>query len=150
VGQAFADGLDSGCERRIDARLPMGRESHVLERHVLDQPVGAEGRKAVLGIVPVESHTAKQLAGEVLIQARRLWRFAVTHEWIEASCIEILSRKDMDARPVRNNAVLRLDKLAILWRALGEPPTNRSQESSCSVRVFRTSLVLLAALRSAW
>jgi hypothetical protein len=80
VGQAFADGLDSGCERRIDARLPMGRESHVLERHVLDQPVGAEGREAVLGIVPVEGHTAKQLAGEVLIQAKRLWRFAVTHE----------------------------------------------------------------------
>jgi hypothetical protein len=44
----------------------------------------------------IEGRTAKLLAGEVLVMAKRLWRFAATHEWIEASCIGILSRKDIE------------------------------------------------------
>jgi len=47
-----------------------------------------------------EGKSAKQLAGEVLTQAKRLWRFAEAREWVVASCIEKLTRKDINARPV--------------------------------------------------
>src|SRR5207244_8773584 len=53
----------------------------------------------VIAVGQSNGRTAKQLAGEVLIQAKRVWRFAVTREWVGNSCIEPLARKDFDARP---------------------------------------------------
>jgi integrase len=73
----------------------------------------AEGRS--------KGRTAKQLAGEVLVLAKRVWRFAEARGWIETSCIERLSRNDFDARPKKRDVVLGLDEVAELWRALGDP-----------------------------
>ncbi len=73
----------------------------------------AEGR--------AEGRTAKQLTGEVLIQAKRLWRFAEAREWVAASCIAPLIRKDFDAKPTKRDVTLRIDEVAELWRALGDP-----------------------------
>jgi len=55
--------------------------------------------------------SAKQLAGEVLTTAKRLWRFAETREWIHASCIERLRRSDFDAKPRKRDVVLHIDEL---------------------------------------
>jgi integrase len=68
-----------------------------------------------------ESIPAKQLAGEVLIQAKRVWRFAEAREWVSTSCIERLTRKDFDARPVKRDTVLRIDEVVELWRVLHDP-----------------------------
>jgi hypothetical protein len=46
-----------------------------------------------------DGRTAKQLAGEVLTLAKRLWRFAKAREWVPVSCVEELSPRDFDARP---------------------------------------------------
>jgi hypothetical protein len=59
----------------------------------------AEGQK--------EGKTAKQLAGEVLSAAKRLWRFAEARQWVSASCVAPLTRADFDARP-RKGAVTRV------------------------------------------
>ncbi|MHB1619699.1 MAG: tyrosine-type recombinase/integrase [Sulfuricella sp.] len=64
--------------------------------------------------------TAKQLTGEVLTQAKRLWRFAESREWVETSCIEKLTRKDFDAKPNKREVTLRLDELAEVWRTLDD------------------------------
>jgi hypothetical protein len=76
----------------------------------------------------IKGRTAKHLAGEVLVQAKRLWRFAAAREWIDASCIDVLTRAGIDARPVRRNVVLRLDEVAELWRALGDSTRCKSDE----------------------
>lgn len=73
-----------------------------------------------------EGQTAKQLTGEVLTQAKRLWRFAESREWIETSCIEKLTRKDFDAKPNKREVTLRLDELAEVWRALDDPARCKS------------------------
>ena len=73
----------------------------------------AEGQK--------EGKTAKLLAGEVLITAKRLWRYAETHEWVALSCIATLQRKDFDAAYKPRQVRLRLDEIAELWRALNDP-----------------------------
>src|ERR1019366_7604313 len=46
-----------------------------------------------------DGRTAKQLAGEILTQAKRVWRFAETRAMVGTSCIAPLARKDFDARP---------------------------------------------------
>lgn len=68
-----------------------------------------------------EGRTAKLLAGEVLTQARRLWRFAVVREWVAASPIADVTRRDVDATPNKRSVTLRLDEVAQLWRVLGDP-----------------------------
>lgn len=68
-----------------------------------------------------EGRTAKQLAGEILITAKRLWRFAESREWVAESCIERLSRGDFDAKPRKRDVALRFDELVEVWRALGDP-----------------------------
>lgn len=73
----------------------------------------AEGQK--------EGKTAKLLAGEVLITAKRLWRYAEAHEWVSLSCIATLQRKDFDATYKPRQVRLRLDEIAVLWRALNDP-----------------------------
>jgi integrase len=122
---------------------------HRLVKEVGDRKLRDLTRKDIVAALEriaegqVKGHTAKQLAGEVLIQSRRLWRFAVTHEWIEASCLEVLSRKDIDARPVRRNVALRPDELAILWRALGEPTCCKSDD----ITVAALRLLILTGQR---
>lgn len=90
-----------------------------------------------------EGQTAKQLAGEVLVQAKRLWRFAEAREWVEASCIEKLTRKDFDARPVKRDVTLRLDELAEIWRALHDPERCKSDP----VTVAAMKLLILTGQR---
>lgn len=68
-----------------------------------------------------EGKTAKQLAGEVLVTAKRLWRFAESRDWLVESCIERLKRSDFDARPRRREVALRLDELAQVWKAISDP-----------------------------
>ena len=68
-----------------------------------------------------QGRAAKQLAGEILNTAKRLWRFAESREWIVESCIERLKRADFDAKPNRRDVALRLDELVEVWRALGDP-----------------------------
>jgi integrase len=68
-----------------------------------------------------DGKSAKQLAGEVLTQAKRLWRFAEAREWVAVSCIEALTRRDIDARPVKRDVALRLDEVAEIWKALDDP-----------------------------
>jgi len=68
-----------------------------------------------------EGKTAKQLAGEVLTQAKRLWRFAAEREWVIESPIEQLTRATFDAKPNKRDVTLRLDELAVIWRALDNP-----------------------------
>jgi integrase len=68
-----------------------------------------------------EGRTAKQLSGEVLTQTKRLWRFAKSREWVAASCVEELTRRDFDAKPTKRDVTLRLDELAAVWRALDNP-----------------------------
>lgn len=70
----------------------------------------AEGRR--------KGKTAKQLTGEVLTQAKRLWRFAEEREWVAQSCIEKLTRSAFDARPNKRDVTLRFDELAEIWRTL--------------------------------
>jgi len=91
----------------------------------------------------IEGRTAKHLAGEVLVQAKRLWRFAAAREWIDASCIDVLTRADIDARAVRRNVVLRLDEVAELWRALGDPARCKSDE----ITVAALRLLILTGQR---
>src|SRR5206468_8470315 len=68
-----------------------------------------------------QGRSAKQLAGEILTTAKRLWRFAESREWVAESCIERLTRANFDARPNKREVALRLDELAEVWRALGDP-----------------------------
>lgn len=67
-----------------------------------------------------EGKSAKQLAGEVLTTAKRLWRFAETREWINESCIERLRRADFDAKPRKRDVVLHFDELVKVWKVLGD------------------------------
>ncbi|CAG4884062.1 Integrase [Georgfuchsia toluolica] len=86
---------------------------------------------------------AKQLAGEVLIQAKRVWRFAESREWIETSCIEKLTRRDFDAKPVKREVVLRLDEVVELWRTLNDP--ERCKADPISIAALK--LVILTGQR---
>ena len=77
-----------------------------------------------------EGKTAKQLAGEVLTTAKRLWRFAVEREWLADSSIEKLTRATFDAKPRKRDVTLRLDELAAIWRALDNPAQCKSDPVS--------------------
>ena len=68
-----------------------------------------------------EGRTAKQLAGEILIHAKRVWRFAETREWVQTSCIERLTRKDFDARPRKRTVTLGIDGSRGPLASLGRP-----------------------------
>jgi integrase len=67
-----------------------------------------------------EGKPAKQMSGEVLIQAKRVWKFAKSRGFIETSCIEELSRADIDARPNKREVVLRADEIVTLWRVIND------------------------------
>lgn len=95
----------------------------------------AEGQK--------EGKTAKLLAGEVLTTAKRLWRYAEAHEWVALSCIATLQRKDFDAAYKPRQVRLRLDEIAELWRALGDP----SRCKSDPVSIAAIKLIILTGQR---
>src|SRR5262249_28716365 len=90
-----------------------------------------------------EGRSAKQLAGECLTQAKRLFRFAESPEWGRASPLEKLQRKDFDARPVKREVALRLDELAELWRAIDDSARCRSDP----VTVAALKLLILTGQR---
>jgi len=70
-----------------------------------------------------------------LTHAKRLWRFAKAREWVAASCIEILTRRDIDARPVKRDVALRLDELVQVWKVLGD--TARCRADAVTVAALR-------------
>lgn len=90
-----------------------------------------------------EGRTAKLLAGEVLTQARRLWRFAVVREWANTSPIADVTRRDVDAQPNKRSVTLRLDEVALLWRAIGDPRKCKSDP----VTVAALRLLILTGQR---
>lgn len=98
-----------------------------LAAHLGDKKIGEVTRKEFIEAIETiaaghhEGRTAKQLAGEVLVTAKRLWRYAESRDWVKESCIERLKRSDFDARPRKREVALRLDELAQLWRAFGDP-----------------------------
>ena len=87
--------------------------------------------------------SAKQLAGEVLTTAKRLWRFAETREWIHASCIERLRRSDFDAKPRKRDVVLHIDELAKVWKILGDAQLCKADK----VTVAALKLLILTGQR---
>ena len=95
----------------------------------------AEGRK--------KGQTAKQLSGEVLTQAKRLWRFAKSREWVAASCVAELTRRDFDAKSTKRDVTLRLDELAVIWRTLD----NHEQCKSDPVTIAAMKLLILTGQR---
>lgn len=90
-----------------------------------------------------EGKTAKQLAGEVLTQAKRLWRFAAEREWVSASPIEQLTRATFGAKPKKRDVTLRMDELAAIWRALD----NREMCKSDPVTIAAMKLLILTGQR---
>ena len=90
-----------------------------------------------------DGRTAKQLAGEILIQAKRVWRFAETRALVDTSCIAPLARKDFDARPRKRDVALGIDEVAELWRALSD--TKRCTADSVTVAALR--LLILTGQR---
>jgi len=91
-----------------------------------------------------EGQTAKQLAGEVLTTAKRLWRFSAEREWIDgASPIEQLTRAAFDAKPTKRNVTLRMDELAVVWRVLD----NRELCKSDPVTIAAMKLLILTGQR---
>lgn len=90
-----------------------------------------------------EGQTAKQLSGEILTQAKRLWRFAQSREWVAVSCVEELTRRDFDAKPTKRDVALRLDELATVWRVLDNP----EQCKSDPVTIAAMKLLILTGQR---
>lgn len=109
------------------------------------------GRRDVIAALDViakgqkEGRTAKQLAGEVLIQAKRLWRFAAEREMVGESCIETLTRAAFDARPRKRDVTLRLDEIAAVWRAISNPDVCRADP----VTVAALKMLILTGQREA-
>lgn len=121
--------------RHMDGKKSAPATRYRLERlaaHIGDMKIRDVTRKDVIAALDKiadgqrEGQTAKQLTGEVLTQAKRLWRFAESREWVEVSCIEKLTRKDFDAKPNKRDVTLRLDELAEVWRALDDPARCKS------------------------
>ncbi len=139
------------------ARHMAGKKSAAAIRYRLDRlaeylgerKIGEVPRKEVIAALDKiadgqrEGKTAKQLAGEVLVQAKRLWRFAEARELVAVSCIERLTRKDFDARPVKREVTLRLDELAEVWRALDDPERCKSDP----VTIAAMKLLILTGQR---
>lgn len=91
-----------------------------------------------------EGKTAKQLTGEVLTTAKRLWRFAAEREWIAGlSPIEQLTRAAFDAKPKKRDVTLRMDELAVIWRALENPELCKSDP----VTIAAMKLLILTGQR---
>jgi integrase len=113
------DGKKSADATRYRLKRLTDQVGDLKMREVTRQQVIAALEKIAAG--QNKGRTAKQLAGEVLTTAKRLWRFAESREWVLESRIERLTRADFDARPRKREVQLGLDELVELWRALGDP-----------------------------
>jgi integrase len=139
------------------AKIMAGKKSAPAIRYRLDRLATMIGEKKVREVTRQdliaaletiaegqnEGRTAKQLAGEVLTQAKRLWRFAKSREWVTTSCVEELTRRDFDAKPTKRDVTLRLDELAVIWRALENP----EQCKSDPVTIAAMKLLILTGQR---
>lgn len=99
----------------------------------------AEGRK--------DGKDAKQMAGEVLTQAKRLWHFAMVREWAtrdNATDIASLKRSDFDARPRQRKLTLKIDEVVKLWQALDD----RSRCKADPLTVAAVKLLILTGQRA--
>ncbi len=90
-----------------------------------------------------DGKTAKQLAGEVLTQAKRLWRFAAEREWVTESPIEKLTRATFDAKPNKRDVTLRLDELMTIWCILDD----RTKCKSSPVTIAAMKILILTGQR---
>lgn len=120
-----------------------------LAAHIGDRKIREVTRQDVIAALDTiaqgerEGKTAKQLAGEVLTQAKRLWRFAEEREWVTVSPIEKLTRAAFDAKPNKRDVTLRLDELSAIWRAL----ENRELCKSDPVTIAAIKLLILTGQR---
>jgi len=120
---------------RFMAQHVDGKKSAPAVRYRLDRLAGAFGDRKLRDVTRKDvieelekiatgrkrGRSAKQLAGEILTTAKRLWRFAESREWVSESCIERLTRAHFDAKPNKRNVTLRLDEVVEVWRTLGDP-----------------------------
>lgn len=146
------DAIDSFMAKVMAGKKSAGAIRYRLDRmadHMGDKKIRDVTRQDVLAALDKialgqnEGRTAKQLAGEVLTQARRLWRFAVVREWVNSSPVEGVTRRDLDAKPNKRSVTLRLDELAELWRALEDPQRCKSDP----VTVAALKLLILTGQR---
>lgn len=123
------DAIDRFMAKHIDGKKSAAAIRYRLERlvpHLGDQKLRDVRRQDIIRAIEKiaegqhDGRPAKQMAGEVLIQAKRLWRFAETREWTDRSCIESLARRDFDARPRKRDVTLTLGEVAELWKVLGD------------------------------
>ena len=158
AGQAAAaqptvrDAIDQFMAKHIDGKKSAPSIRYRLDRLAAligDRKMGEVTRQHVIAALEeiaegqIKGKTAKHLAGEILIHAKRVWRFAETREWVSKSCIEPLARKDFDARPNKRDVTLSLDETAELWQALGDP--DRCKADRVTVAALR--LLILTGQR---
>ncbi len=146
------DAIDQFMTKHIAGKKSAPAIRYRLDRlavHLGDKKIRDVTRQHVIAAIEkiaegsVEGRTAKLLAGEVLIQAKRLWRFAETREWVASSCVEVLLRKDFDAKPRKREVALRLDELVELWKVLGDSQQCKSDR----VTVAALRLLILTGQR---
>ncbi len=147
-----SDAIKSFMQKIMDGKKSAGHVQYRLDR--LAAIIGAKRirdvtRQDVIAALDtiakgqIEGKAAKQLCGEVLITAKRLWRFAAEREWTGASCIEQLTRATFDAKPTKRDVTLRLDELAVIWRALDNPALCKSDP----VTIAAMKLLILTGQR---
>ncbi len=138
-------------------KIMAGKKSAPAIRYRLDRLTGIIGDKKIRDVTRQdviaaldtiakgqrEGQTAKQLTGEILTQAKRLWRFAAEREWLAESPIEKLTRATFDAKPTKRDVTLRLDELAVVWRTLDNP----EQCKSDPVTIAAMKLLILTGQR---
>ena len=148
------DAVDSFMQKIMD-----GKKSAPAIRYRLDRLTATLGDRKIRDVTRQEviaaldeiakgqrdGLTAKQLAGEVLTQAKRMWRFAVEREWVADSPIEKLTRATFDAKPQKRDVTLRLDELAAVWRVLDNPDLCKSDP----VTIAAMKLLMLTGQREA-
>lgn len=158
--EAEAERMQPTVKDAVDSfmqKIMAGKKSAPAIRYRLDRLAGIIGdrkirdvtRQDVIAALDTiaqgerEGKTAKQLAGEVLTQAKRLWRFAEEREWVAGSPIEKLTRATFDAKPNKRDVTLRLDELASIWRALD----SRELCKSDPVTIAAMKLLILTGQR---
>ena len=122
--------IDKFVAQHIDGKKSAHAVKYRLKRlskHVGGMKIHEVTRKQIIDGLEIiaqgsrKGKPAKQLAGEVLTTAKRLWRFAESREWVSESKIERLKRADFDARPRKRDVVLSIDELAKIWQVLRDP-----------------------------
>jgi len=121
----FMDGKKSSCHilyrlERLSAEIGADMKIHDITHHDVVKAIEniAAGKK--------RGKTAKQLAGEVLVTAQRLWAFAESRQWVQENCISRLTRANFDAQPKKRELALRFDEVVELWKGLDDPKRCKS------------------------